>query len=125
MITNVVDSFLERDLPVTSNRSNQRKFLLHKEIVKKLSSGNNFFVFEYTIRSNIDSMRSETSNPIVLRWLDRWEQSLNEGLVSISDLSLQTWDSECGDDGSDLRQMSPFMGILSDDERMRVFNLAI
>jgi len=61
-------------------------------------------------RENIDKMRSV--NPHAWRLLDEWERILDGTTSEIVTLMLDP-----GEHGQDLRQVSPFAGVLTADQR--------
>lgn len=53
------------------------------------------------------------------RWVEQWRRAVGEGPDAVSHMLLRS-----GEDGDDLRQVAPFAGLLSDDERRLVLAAA-
>lgn len=66
-------------------------------------------------RGNIDRLSQVHRGTMAERWLDLWRETLDAGLDKV----LATLVSE-SPQAAELRQNSPFAGILPEDERLRV-----
>ncbi|GGD30600.1 transcriptional regulator [Nocardioides daphniae] len=67
-------------------------------------------------RGNIERWRAEhRSDGMTVRYLDAWERVLDEGLEAVLDTLTSTSPEAC-----ELRQNSPFAGILDDETRVQV-----
>lgn len=64
-------------------------------------------------RTNIEKMRGTSRAPIAEGWLDRWEE-----LLHLSDDELERAMLADDEEGRDLRQISPFAGALSSQDRL-------
>ena len=94
------------------------KLELHRKVVEHLR------VDEQPVRDtglrNIRRMR-ERMHPrsYGIRWVDLWQQHLEGPLDGLVDMCLRTDEL-----GNDMRQMSPFVGVLSEPERMEALRLS-
>lgn len=61
---------------------------------------------------NLEAMRQTPRAPIAERWLDRWKE-----LLELSDIDLEEAMLRDDEESRDLRQISPFAGALSNQER--------
>jgi excisionase family DNA binding protein len=66
-------------------------------------------------RENLDRFSSIHAGTMAERWLDLWRLTLNSGLDHVLTVLVSG-----APEASELRQNSPFTGILSEEERMRV-----
>jgi hypothetical protein len=100
--------------PVSERREVRRRWLLHEQVVRKLRTDppDNW---RPQIRQRIDRYRSQVRGPYMQQLLDRWEQLLEQDDQRLFDGMLRL--DETGDE---LRNLSPFVGILSEDERLEV-----
>lgn len=64
-------------------------------------------------RAGIQRMREKPRNPVAEEWLNRWEELLERPVDELEAAMLE--DSPFA---KELRQMSPFNGILTQDERV-------
>ena len=89
-------------------REQRRSLFLHSAIAKELRHRPEEVI--EIARRNIDKMRSV--NPHAWRLLDEWERILDGTLGEIVARMLVR-----GEHGQDLRQVSPFAGVLTADQR--------
>lgn len=68
-------------------------------------------------RENLDRFSTIHAGTMAERWLDRWRLTLNSGLDHV--LTVLVSDAP---EAAELRQNSPFTGILSEEERQRVLD---
>lgn len=66
-------------------------------------------------RRNLDRLERTHQGTTVMPWLRRWREVVDAGPEAVMEM-LTTKSPE----GAELRQNSPFAGVLSDDERKRV-----
>lgn len=66
-------------------------------------------------RDNLDRFSSIHSGTMAERWLDLWRETLNSGVDRVLDVMVSDTPQS-----AELRQNSPFAGILSDEERAKV-----
>lgn len=64
-------------------------------------------------RMNLESMRRTPRAAVAERWLDRWEE-----LLQLPDDELENAMLTDDEEGRDLRQISPFAGALSSEDRL-------
>lgn len=95
-------------------RREQRVMLaLHRALVAELNR-NPSRVLEIG-RQNISKRysRQERLSPRYCYWLELWETAINEGPDSVTKLAFSQ-----GELGDDLRQVSPFAGALTQEQRL-------
>ena len=98
----------------TGMRREQRVMLaLHRALVAELNR-DPARVLEVG-RQNISKryLRAERLSPRYRSWLELWETAINEGPESVSELAFKN-----GELGDDLRQVSPFAGALTQEQRL-------
>jgi hypothetical protein len=66
-------------------------------------------------RENLERFSEVHSGTMAGRWLDLWRSTLNSGVDRVLDVLVSDTPQSV-----ELRQNSPFTGVLSDDERARV-----
>lgn len=67
----------------------------------------------------LDSLEANGRGASNARWVQQWRRAVGEGPDAVSRVLLRS-----GEDGDDLRQVAPFAGLLSDDERRLVLAAA-
>ena len=67
----------------------------------------------------LDSLEVNGRGASNARWVERWRRAVEHGPDAVSRVLLRS-----GEDGDDLRQVAPFAGLLSDDERRLVLAAA-
>ena len=68
---------------------------------------------------NVARMRSHVRGPLAAGWLDRWEGLSRASVGQLIDAMLATDEL-----GMEMRQNSPFLGVLTQDERLRAIERA-
>lgn len=71
-------------------------------------------------RANLEALAENVHGPGAHVWLERWRAALDGPLGDLVTVMLST-----DRDGVDLRQMSPFAGVLTHDERLAAIHEAI
>lgn len=95
-------------------REQERSLWLHRALMTPLMTSPDE-VMERA-RANIGRWRAEhRSDGMTVRYLDAWEQILDEGLAAVLDTLLSTAPAAC-----ELRQNTPFAGVLDDTIRAQV-----
>lgn len=89
----------------------QRAFELHREIVRALRSRPDEVIAKAL--GNLGEMRPRLNGAIGQALLDEWEGALRRGPQAAADLCLRD-----DDHGDDLRQVGPFLGVLSQQDRL-------
>lgn len=102
-----------------TRRAERTSWFLHRAVAAKLRSGDHHRVV-HTARQNLPALRSNARGPQAQAWLDRWETALDGSTKDLIELMLRT-DTE----GVDLRQVSPFAGALTTDERVSAIRQAV
>lgn len=64
-------------------------------------------------RRNLDRMRLQRRDSLSIQWIDEWRRLLDGSIVDLKTAML-----DIGHHADDMRQMSPFAGVLSQDERL-------
>lgn len=97
--------------PVLERREERVPYELHVELVHALSKEGE------RLRKlgieNLKRMRGQQRNPVAERWLAEWDRVLQLPFEDWADHMLAA-----NELGSEMRQMSPFAGSLSDEERI-------
>jgi excisionase family DNA binding protein len=96
-------------------RDQERSRWLHGAIVGHLVAEPDLVLTR--ARENLDRFSRVHAGTMAERWLDRWRLTLNSGLDQV--LTVLVSDAP---DAAELRQNSPFTGILSEEERARVLD---
>jgi excisionase family DNA binding protein len=96
-------------------RDQERSRWLHGAIVGHLVAEPDLVLTR--ARENLDRFSRVHAGTMAERWLDRWRLTLNSGLDQV--LTVLVSDAP---DAAELRQNSPFTGILSEEERTRVLD---
>lgn len=99
---------------VGMTREDARSLALHRVIATRLLADPNAVIAK--ARQNLRRMRHANSDGSADRWFDQWERLLAgpiSGIVAV----LVSHDQEA----RDLRQVTPFAGVLSDNERRAIY----
>lgn len=100
-------------------RSERRSWLLHRQVSKQLTRSS-LNEWRPRIERNLTRLRGSVSGQPHLRNLDRWER-----LVDLGDLpGLHRVLTALDRDSIEMREVSPMGGVLSQDERADVLQLA-
>ncbi|WP_026819128.1 sigma factor-like helix-turn-helix DNA-binding protein [Arthrobacter castelli] len=97
--------------PVLERREERIPYELHVELVRALS--NEGERLRKLGIENLKRMRAQQRNPVAEHWLAEWDRVLQ--------LPIEEWEDNllaANELGSEMRQMSPFAGALSDEERI-------
>lgn len=97
---------------VSPRLENQRMFEVHKAIIQKLDQDPQIVIAKGLAGCRL--LASRSPSPMALKWIGLWQQALTAGPAAVTHLALRDDDL-----GHDLRQMSPFFGVLSDQERVQ------
>jgi transcriptional regulator with XRE-family HTH domain len=100
--------------PATMTREDTRSLALHRVIASRLLADPDPILAK--VRQNLRRMRRANSDGSADRWFDQWERLLDgpiAGVVSV----LVSHDQEA----RDLRQVTPFAGVLTDLERRAIY----
>lgn len=109
---------LPRARSTSPRREDRKSFELHRAIVRKLRADPE----EVTRRASAGVQRllaSPNVGPQGRRWVDEWRQAIDAGPAALERLALLD-----DDHGASLRQVSPFFGVLSQDERLEALRRA-
>jgi transcriptional regulator with XRE-family HTH domain len=98
-------------------REDRVTYELHRAIAKKLID--NPDVVRSVMPTNINKMRSRLHSPLAQRWLDEWQALEAAPVGQLIDTMLGT-DNEA----KELRQNSPFTGVLTQEERLEAIRKA-
>ncbi len=103
--------------PVTPEltRSEHRSWLLHRELSRSLNR-NSFEQWRPTIDRNLHQRRRQIAGQPHLRNLDRWHQLVDHGDLP----GLHRVLTGLGRESIEMREVSPFSGLLPDEERRRI-----
>ena len=96
----------------TPRREDRKSFEMHRSIVRKLRANPT----EVTARAAAGVSRlldSPNIGPQGKRWVQEWAEAVEAGPAALERLSLRD-----DDHGASLRQVSPFFGVLSTEERL-------
>ncbi len=89
----------------------EKSLRLHRAIAERLVADPEAVVTK--AKANLATMRAADTARHATRWLDEWERLLAGSLVELVDVLLSRSERAC-----DLRQSTPFAGVLSSTERM-------
>lgn len=102
-----------------TRREERTSWYLHRAVASKLRTGAREQILTIA-RENLAAMRAGVRGPQAHAWVDEWEKALNGPTSDLIALMLRT---DTG--GIDLRQVSPFAGALSQDERLAAIRRAV
>lgn len=97
--------------PKIERRENRVTYELHRAIAQRLDE-NPYEVISKGL-DNVAQMRPRQRSSISKGWVSTWDQLLRGDVEKLKEAML-----EISSDAEDLRQMSPFSGVLSDSERL-------
>lgn len=97
--------------PAIERRENRVTYELHRELAEKLEQNPSFVVSKGL--ENISKMLRKKRDPLSKNWVLRWQTLLQGNLDEMKRFML-----EISHDAEDMRQMSPFMGVLTNEERL-------
>lgn len=103
---------LPRARSSSPRREDRKSFEMHRSIVRKLRANPS----EVTARAAAGVSRlldSPNLGPQGKRWVQEWAEAVEAGPAALERLSLRD-----DDHGASLRQVSPFFGVLSTEERL-------
>ncbi len=97
---------------VVLERNEERvQFELHRAVARRLRTNPAAVVTK--ARANLDRVRQNVSGPRARAWVEDWARALDGPLSALIELCLRQ-----DEYGIDMRQVSPFAGVLTTDERM-------
>ena len=102
--------------PHIDRRENRVAWELHSTVARKLAE--NPDIIERAL-TQAGIMKARQRDTISRGWMERWEELLRGDLEDLKAAML-----DVGHDAEDLRQMSPFIGALSQEERLRAIRKA-
>ena len=101
-----------RAVPVLPLSASEGKSLrLHRVIAERLVAEPDVVVAKAKV--NVATMRAADTAGHAVRWLDEWERLLGGSLVELVNVLLSRSPAAC-----DLRQSTPFAGVLTSGERL-------
>ncbi len=100
-----------RRRPILDRREDRISFELHKAVADKLRVTPDQVL--RVAHMNLERMKNVPRSPYAEGWIREWETLLAGDPDKLVDVMLGT-----GDRANDLRQVSPFAGVLSQDERL-------
>ena len=92
-------------------REDRVAFELHRAIAKKLLDDPETVLS--VVPANIAQIRQHTRGPLVAGWLDKWDELSGATIGTLVNALLDT-----SDEGIEMRQNGPFMGVLTQQERL-------
>lgn len=104
--------------PHIERRENRVSWELHRAVVEKLDGAERTTIIQDAL-AQAGVMKARQRSPLARRWMERWEDLLRGDLNELKTSML-----EVGHDSEDLRQMSPFTGVLSQEERITAIKKA-
>ncbi|NQW72043.1 MAG: helix-turn-helix transcriptional regulator [Actinobacteria bacterium] len=106
---------VRRPVLVTLDRSGNRRWRMHQPLVSQLSS-DSLRQWRPALTRNLERLRESTSGEPHMRNIDRWS-----ALVSSDDVrGIRRVMTGLDTDSVEMREVSPFRGLLPEDERQRV-----
>jgi transcriptional regulator with XRE-family HTH domain len=102
-----------------TRREERTSWHLHRAVAAKLYTTKERERVLRTARANLALLRRNVRGPQAHAWLDRWQEALDGPVVDLMTLMLATTP-----EGVDMRQVSPFAGALSQDERLAAIRRA-
>lgn len=100
-------------------REDRTSWHLHRAVAAKLRTPHARAVLDRA-RDNLPALRANVRGPSAHQWLDQWEHALAGPVPDLIAFMLRT-DPEA----VDLRQVSPFAGVLSGEERAAAIRRAV
>lgn len=101
-----------------ARREERVSWHLHRAVAAKLRTQDGTALIERA-RTKIPQLRATVRGPLAQQWLDTWEQALAGPRKDLIDTMLRTDTT-----GIDLRQVSPFAGALTQEERIAAIRRA-
>lgn len=95
-------------------REDRRSLALHRVIAARLLADSETVIAK--ARRNLRVMRRANTDGSADRWFDEWERRLAGPVAGVVEV-LVSHDQEA----RDLRQVTPFAGVLTDDERREIY----
>lgn len=103
------------------HREERTSWQIHRAVAEKLRrSPSSREAILGLARTNLDRAREIVRGPQAHAWLDQWQEALDGPVRALIDLMLRE-DAE----GIDLRQVSPFAGALTQEERLQAIRRAV
>jgi len=99
---------------VTLTREEQRSLALHRAIAVRLAADPARVLAK--ARRNVAVMRRANTDGSAEAWLVEWQRRLRGSLTGVVEVLVST-----DQHARDLRQVTPFAGVLSDDERRAIY----
>lgn len=103
---------------LSPRREDRKSFEMHRAIVRKLRA-NPEEVRRKAAAGVERLLASPNIGPDARRWVQEWSHAVEEGPRALERLSLRD-----DNHGASLRQVSPFFGVLTQDERLRALRSA-
>lgn len=101
-------------VPLRQRQDVRRRWLLHRAVAERLRNDPPEGWRERA-KQNLERSRNHVHGVMAQGWLNRWEQLLDQDVAEIVEVLLRL-----GEDEEELRALSPFAGLLTDEERRRV-----
>ena len=106
---------VRRPVPVDLDHSSERRWRMHQPLVSRLSP-DSLRQWRTVLSRNLERLRKSTRGEPHMRNLDRWSE-----LVSSDDVrGIRRVMTGLDTDSVQMREVSPFGGLLPEDERQRV-----
>lgn len=99
---------------VVLTREEQRSLALHRVVAARLAADPAKVLAK--ARRNLSVMRRANTDGSAEVWLAEWHRRLRGPLAGVIEVLVST-----GQSARDLRQVTPFAGVLSDDERRAIY----
>ncbi|NLE98900.1 MAG: helix-turn-helix transcriptional regulator [Propionibacterium sp.] len=101
--------------PVQHTRAERLSWRFHLRLSELLTI-DTFRKWEQKMLSNIDKQRRNNRGPENQRRIDQWEQLIQDGDLQ----GVRRWLTEPGPEGIRMREVSPFIGLLPQEDRARI-----
>ena len=95
-----------------TRREERTSWYLHRAVASRLLTRDRERILA-AARTNLGRLRGNVRGPQAHAWLDRWQAALDGTTTDLIALML-----DASPQGVDLRQVSPFAGALTQDERL-------
>jgi hypothetical protein len=106
---------VRRPVPAILDHSSERRWRMHRPLVSQLSPGS-LRQWRPVIRRNLERLRQSTRGEPHMRNLDRWSELVSSGDIRGIRRVMTGLDT----DSIQMREVSPFGGLLSEDQRQGV-----
>lgn len=103
--------------PVLDRREERISLELHRAVARRLRKDGQ--AVREKARSNLEQVSGNVHGPQALEWVQEWSEALDGPTGRLVEMLVRQ-----DEHGVDLRQVSPFAGVLSDDERMAAIRRA-